>query len=152
MKKCQVCKKEKEESCFGRNKSRKDQLQTSCKICDNSRSTAYHHKNKENLLPKIYARKLKRIIRNKEYINNYFSTHHCIDCDEKDVRVLDFDHVRGVKEAGISRMATDGVNLQKIILEIEKCEVRCANCHRKKTHTERGYHSYLALDSSVAER
>ncbi len=56
----------------------------------------------------------------------------CVDCGEKDVRVLDFDHVRGTKEFSISKGLRDRVSNVRLVQEIKKCEVRCANCHRKR--------------------
>jgi len=42
---------------------------------------------------------------------------------------MDFDHVRGEKLGGVSRMNTREVILE----EVAKCEVVCANCHRERT-------------------
>jgi hypothetical protein len=55
----------------------------------------------------------------------------CVDCGFLDVRALDFDHVRGRKSFTIS----DGnaVGVERLLAEIAKCEVRCANCHRIRT-------------------
>lgn len=72
--------------------------------------------------------------RNKNYVREYLSTHPCVDCGEKDVIVLEFDHVRGEKSSDISRAVNAGWSLERIKQEIEKCEVRCANCHRRITH------------------
>ena len=57
----------------------------------------------------------------------------CIDCGEKDILVLEFDHVVGNKSMNISEMRSGLYSLKKIAEEIAKCEVRCANCHRRKT-------------------
>jgi hypothetical protein len=56
----------------------------------------------------------------------------CADCGERDPRVLDFDHVRGVKSfsLGDTRFRC---NPRRMLEEIMKCEVRCANCHRRVT-------------------
>ena len=37
----------------------------------------------------------------------------------------------GKKENGISKMVADGYSIEKILKELKKCEVLCANCHRK---------------------
>lgn len=58
----------------------------------------------------------------------------CKDCGEGDVLVLEFDHVRGTKRKAVSRMVSDGYGLETIRVEIEKCDVVCANCHRRRTH------------------
>lgn len=79
----------------------------------------------------------------KEYLTTYLGTHACVDCSETDIRVLEFDHVRGEKRDNISHMVCAGFSLASLQAEIDKCEVRCANCHRKKT-VERGNH-YRAI-------
>ena len=57
----------------------------------------------------------------------------CHDCGYRDdPRALQFDHVRGVKLKAVSAMVT--YSLEHLIAEIEKCDVRCANCHIIKTH------------------
>jgi hypothetical protein len=49
---------------------------------------------------------------------------------------LDFDHVRGEKLYNVAKMAA-GYSWAKILVEIEKCDVVCANCHRIRTHVTR---------------
>jgi hypothetical protein len=75
--------------------------------------------------------------RNREYINNYLSDHPCVDCGNNDLRVLEFDHVRGEKEDNIGNASQKSWSIEKLQKEIEKCEVRCANCHRIATHERR---------------
>ena len=58
-------------------------------------------------------------------------------CGESDPIVLDFDHVRGKKILNISRMVAQGHRWEQIEQEIEKCEVRCANDHRRATEKRR---------------
>jgi len=52
--------------------------------------------------------------------------------------VLEFDHVRGVKIWEISRMRVRASE-RALLSEIEKCDVRCANCHRRKTYREKDH-------------
>lgn len=64
----------------------------------------------------------------------FFLDHPCVDCGESDLRVLDLDHRVGVeKRFGIGQMLTGGWNWEAIAQEMEKCDVRCANCHRRVT-------------------
>ena len=51
---------------------------------------------------------------------------------ESDPVVLEFDHLRD-KRWNISHMATGNFPWITIESELVKCEVRCANCHRRKT-------------------
>jgi hypothetical protein len=54
----------------------------------------------------------------------------CLDCNNIDRRVLQFDHVRGIKLFNINRGVNDrNISLKKFLVEIDKCEVVCANCH-----------------------
>lgn len=64
---------------------------------------------------------------------SYFKSHPCIDCGEPDPVVLEFDHVRGEKAFNISTAIRLGRNWDRVLPEIAKCDVRCANCHRRVT-------------------
>jgi hypothetical protein len=59
----------------------------------------------------------------------------CTDCRQSyPPYVMDFDHVRGEKYANIADMVVKQVSLKRLLEEIAKCEVVCANCHRERTH------------------
>jgi L-lysine 2,3-aminomutase len=58
---------------------------------------------------------------------------------------LEFDHInQETKMSCISEMIRDQRPWRVILKEIAKCEVRCANCHRRRTAKQRGYYLYLA--------
>ena len=62
----------------------------------------------------------------------------CVDCEGTfPPPALEFDHVRGTKKCGIAEMVGQGMPLDTILKEIEKCEVRCAPCHRTRHKNER---------------
>lgn len=61
----------------------------------------------------------------------------CIDCGFRDVRALEFDHVRGEKVANVSKLVRHGYSLEVVLAEIAKCEVRCKNCHAIATANRR---------------
>jgi len=74
--------------------------------------------------------------RNRSYIYQYLFKHPCIDCGESDPITLEFDHVRGDKVASVKDMMKKSVSIATLQAEIDKCEVRCANCHKRKTWGE----------------
>jgi hypothetical protein len=74
-----------------------------------------------------YNRKRKQKI--KIDFAEYKKTLSCSHCGLKDYRVLDFHHERD-KEMGIHRMLSQGLVIEKIMAEVEKCIPLCANCHR----------------------
>ena len=77
-------------------------------------------------------------IRNRKFVNDYLSTHPCIDCGESDIVVLEFDHIGIGKDLNISAAVFKCWSIDRIKAEIAKCEVRCCNCHRKITAERRG--------------
>jgi hypothetical protein len=62
----------------------------------------------------------------------------CMDCKlPHPYWRLDFDHLRD-KQALLSRAASDCWSLTRIVDEMAKCEIVCANCHRDRTQARRG--------------
>jgi hypothetical protein len=75
-------------------------------------------------------------VRRDQALLDFFVTHPCIDCGQNDPVVLEFDHLRDKAfniGAALSRR-----NWQTILDEMAKCEVVCANCHRRRTALRRG--------------
>lgn len=138
MKICDHCKIEKDFSEFHKKPSTKDGLQRVCKPCACERSRQQYAANREHHLQVV--NKNRKIIKNNrnQFFIEYLLEHPCVDCRESDIRCLEFDHVRGAKFKGLSAMKAEGYSMERIKLEIEKCDVRCANCHRKKTLDDYG--------------
>jgi hypothetical protein len=67
----------------------------------------------------------------------------CVDCGyHAHAIALDFDHLpeRGAKQCGISRLVKDCSCWERIMAEVSKCEVVCANCHRVRSLKRRDFH------------
>ncbi len=97
----------------------------------------YREANKENI--KDYATKFRKEHRIEYRVKSQnlrdwiisFKDVPCVDCGgEFPPECMDFDHVRGEKLFEISRPST---NRDKILEEMDKCEIVCANCHRTRT-------------------
>lgn len=73
--------------------------------------------------------------RNLNYVHGVLARSACVDCGERDMVVLEFDHV-GVKRAQISKMVFN-VSLATLEREVAECELRCCNCHRRMTARRR---------------
>jgi hypothetical protein len=70
------------------------------------------------------------VFRNRNYVDNFLKGKSCVDCGNTDTRVLEFDHVRGIKEGHISHAVKNAWSIERLQKEIDKCEIRCCNCHR----------------------
>ena len=70
----------------------------------------------------------------RRWLDAYKLSKGCVDCGyKKHHAALHFDHVRGEKEINVC----NAKSIDQAKKEIEKCEVRCANCHA--IHTFRFY-------------
>ena len=59
----------------------------------------------------------------------------CMDCGVKyPYYVMDLDHRDPSKKSGSINMVMNKGSWKNYLLEIEKCDVVCANCHRERTH------------------
>jgi hypothetical protein len=140
MKTCSICRASKDLLEFNKNSTRKDGLQSHCRTCSHIKFKNYYQDNKEHHYTEVKERQRKVIIANREFVLQHLSTHPCVDCGESDKVVLEFDHVRGKKKGNLARMVHGGSSLATIEKEIAKCDVRCANCHRRRTAQVRGWY------------
>jgi len=77
----------------------------------------------------------KRVRIERRHAINFIKSAPCFDCgDAYPPYVMDFDHVRGTKVKNVSRMIVETVPFTRIMEEISKCDLVCANCHRERTH------------------
>jgi hypothetical protein len=82
--------------------------------------------------------RVKTKARNKAYVDEVKSGP-CTDCGGRFPTVcMHFDHLDGAtKEFEISWAIARTFSLERIKLEIEKCELVCANCHAVRTERRR---------------
>ena len=122
LKKCYKCKEKKDTIHFNKNVARKDNLQLECKECQKIIAKAYYKKNRKKCLAKITNNKRRRALHN--YVR---------------VVTMVFDHLakykkhRFIKTEGVLKLVREGFGWGIVKKEIDKCEVRCQNCHFYKT-------------------
>jgi hypothetical protein len=78
-----------------------------------------------------------RRLRAQAIVLDHLRLHSCADCGEADPVVLEFDHL-GDKAHTVSWLVGKGRSRTAIEAEIAKCEVVCANCHRRRTYARGG--------------
>lgn len=142
-KKCSACKKNRLLKFFNRKTASPDGLQNICRECNRAQAKRHYESNKETYKERSARYKKEQRIVRAEKLRQYLLEHPCVDCGEPDPIVLEFDHVRGVKKAAIGTMLANGVAWSRIRVEMKKCDVRCANCHRRRTARDQEWHALL---------
>jgi hypothetical protein len=134
MKHCYRCKKDKPLEDFGDHRKRKDGKQTQCKACRRQRQKDWYKNNAKVQYQRTREGKTTSIRKAREFVTRFLKKNPCVDCGEKDYVVLEFDHLEpSLKFKEISHMVHVGYGIESIEKEISKCQVLCANCHRRKT-------------------
>jgi hypothetical protein len=142
MKICSKCHFPKKNTEFARNRSKTGSRQSYCRKCKRSYDAAYYKINHKRMRAQITAAKALKIEEARKKVLEYLRRNPCVDCGESDPIVLDFDHVRGEKVAYVATMIKDGLVWSRIEEEIAKCDIRCANCHRRKTAKQKGFYKW----------
>jgi hypothetical protein len=107
-----------------------------CRPCRREYGREHYAANKQRYIDQTRVRNDTYFRDRVAFLIEYFKAHPCTDCGEADPVVLDFDHLRD-KEFEIA----SGIHYRawkKVLAEMEKCEVVCANCHRRRTARRRG--------------
>lgn len=141
MKQCAHCKELKPEEEFAFSNQILKKRQKHCRDCMREFNKKSYERRSEDRKERVKEDRKSRLEAVQRFVWDYLSTHPCVDCGESDPRVLEFDHIRGRKFKPIADMVSTGHAIESVRAEILKCEVRCANCHRIKTHKERGWFS-----------
>lgn len=123
MRTCYRCKEGKELSEFHK---RGDGHQYLCKSCRKIVRKEHYDKNidKYHELSKIYSSEKRK------WLKEYKTTLFCIQCGETHPACLEFHH-RNPNEKKFEISECGGRSKERVLLEIAKCNVLCANCHRK---------------------
>lgn len=141
---CKKCMEEKPESDFAWKIKSKGTRQSHCKKCHASYSKLHYKDNTEAYREKSRRSGKEIRERNTEYVMQFLRQNCCVDCGESDIEVLQFDHIEMVGSKGKRVSAFMGHSLEVLQSEISKCEVRCANCHVRRTRRQLGWERTVA--------
>ena len=83
--------------------------------------------------------KQSRLIR-RQWLINYLEDKACKTCGESDPVVLEFNHINPKdKFKGVGELVHQGT-LDQLMTEVDKCEILCANCHKRVTAKQLNWH------------
>ena len=132
---CSKCFISKEDDEFAFKNKRLNKRQAHCRACQHK---SFYLVVKDSAAYKASVRKAvkARTIEIVNFINSQ-KAKPCADCKiTYPPYVMDFDHIKN-KQLNIAECSRKGWSQSRILLEIAKCELVCANCHRIRTHTRR---------------
>jgi hypothetical protein len=129
---CPKCGVEKPVNDFPMRSSFEPRPNAYCYPCQREYNRQHYRVNASKHNSRRYANQLRYKRRNRDLMRKLLETKRCVDCGESDPVVLEFDHVRGKKLHEISNIL-HRLSWKRICEEMAKCEIRCANCHRKRT-------------------
>ena len=91
----------------------------------------HYERNKELYKKRAVASRAQQRREQRLLIRRYLESHPCVDCGNPDIRVLQFDHIE--RGPDVRRISSLIGTRNQLLAELEKCEVRCANCHMIRT-------------------
>ena len=124
MKKCIKCGLERQDDEFVLNRGK---LASWCNPCKNEKAREWYNKNKKEINQKQFEYRKER----KQWFIDYKQTLKCEKCGENHPATLDFHHLDPTKKEFAISDQLWAKNKEKVLEEISKCIVVCANCHRK---------------------
>ena len=134
---CSACRRYKPAEEFAWRRVAQGQRDSYCRPCRAAYKQRHYSRNKERYKANAVRYRDRVLEERYRLLSDFLSVHPCVDCGETDVSVLEFDHLRD-KEFNIAT----GIAFKSwadMEREMDKCEVVCANCHRRRSATRHGY-------------
>jgi len=136
---CTKCGKTKSAKEFSWKDKRRKKRHPRCKECMRIVIREHYAANREIYNKRTSEYNKRNLEINRKWVLEYWREHPCVDCGESHPACLEFDHVKGTKKMAISRMLN--YKHETLLKEVEKCVVRCSNCHKKKTANDQNWFS-----------
>ncbi len=135
MRRCSSCGIEKPLEDFAWHHGDKGPRQHHCRPCQAEYRREHYLRNRRRYIDRSHRRKQQLWAERTQLLLDYFLDHPCADCGETDPVVLEFDRLRDKRFNIGTKLATH--RWEDIVEEIAKCDVVCANCHRRRTARRR---------------
>jgi hypothetical protein len=130
---CPVCKSYKPLLEFAFENIHTGRRQSYCRACHAAYRHAHYLANRIDYVRRTMAQLAARRAINRRGVFDYLQSHPCIDCGADDVLVLEFDHRDPATKWKPIATLVMTKTWARVRAEIDKCNVRCVNCHRRRT-------------------
>ena len=123
---CKNCSTEKPEEEFSFKNKAKGIRQAHCKECHKIWRRSHYEDNKEKEYKRARAYKKER----QQWLREFKKDKECSKCGFKHPAALQFHHREGEEKSfNIAHAAQNGIGEDRVLEEIAKCDILCANCH-----------------------
>jgi hypothetical protein len=124
-------------------------IQAYCKPCHKTYRAEHYKQNAARYRQNAKRRREQYYVEIYTFLKDY-TKDGCVQCGEKDFVCMEFDHIDpSTKDATIGEMIQNQVRRTTLLKELEKCQILCCNCHRKRTADQFGWYSVLAENLGV---
>jgi hypothetical protein len=121
-----------------------------CRVCVRELSRMYYMRDPAPYKARAAVNNARIKARNRQNLREYLAESCCKDCGLRDFVVLEFDHRDPeTKRRDVSTMVGRALSWATISLEIAKCDVVCANCHRRRTARHFGWRKLLGIEALI---
>jgi hypothetical protein len=112
-----------------------DGYQSYCRACQKEYDAAWYRANKDRRRAKVQADRLAHVA----WLDSLKEGKPCADCGRTyPPYVMEWDHLPGaMKTLVLADTRRAAHSKKRILAELEKCELVCANCHRERTFGKR---------------
>ena len=130
---------------FAWRRRRKNQRDSFCRPCRSAYKREHYLANKQRYIDQAAISKRKLTLERTRYLLEFFRANPCADCGETDPVVLELHHRDpSTKSFDVGNGFVSHV-WEAVLAEIAKCDVVCANCHRRR-HRAQSVRAVLAAD------
>lgn len=145
LRRCGRCGQLKPEEEFNWRRVGRGQRDNYCRPCRSEYKKEHYARNRARYIENAIRRRRQIARERTELVLGLVAGRPCADCGETDPLVLEFDHLHD-KKFSVSQGLRDR-SWDTVLAEIDKCDVVCANCHRRRTILRGGH-----LRAAVAQR
>ena len=131
-----MCRRYKPSGEFSFSDRARGMLNSNCRVCHAAYRRAHYLAHKSDYIDRAIVQTKGRRQQNRREVLAYLATHPCVDCGNGNTVVLEFDHRDPADKLWNVGWMIARMRWQRVRAEIEKCDVRCVNCHRRRTASE----------------
>jgi hypothetical protein len=146
-KRCSRCRRVLDPGCFAFKCRDRGILQSRCRECMAELLHLHYLRRSASYKARAAVNNKRITAQNRQRVREVLRDARCADCRLGDLAVLEFDHREpGEKRDDISSLVRQHCSWSVISREIAKCDVVCANCHRKRTARYFGWRRLVGLE------